>query len=1214
MRRWEFVGDGSSKFWAVESEGGAVTVRYGRCGTEGRTQVKDCGTAEAAEAHVRKAIAEKERKGYREVASAQAAPAPGATGAGTTAAVAGAVADLGADRGGHGGDVLPDEDTFVVPSAWRRHVHPRRCGIRRVPAAPVKDAVRWAERQLRDQAGWVQSVLDAPGSDEQLVRAASAHRAGEPDPLGAAVLAAITPEHRSGAVRVDAWVASYGLPFAAEAVAELFEVEVHYRQHGLQRSDQSVARLPDVDTTHGAWLARGAADRVRALLAAADEETYRAAVAALAGHRKGTRPRIVVSYLVPTESQWLAETCADPAVAGRRDAVLRSMLFCSLDDPAQVAQVGGVAGLGWNGWPMSTVATVAEGIGTAVAPLVAEQLGRSQAGSDMVKHVTGVLSEIPTDEAFELLVARLDEKWAHAPVAKAARRYPVRALRLLAAATLRGGPLAAQVRHALVVHVSAHRDIAKAVLPSLPPESAAVVESLLSPRDRLPEAPSETLPLLLTSPPWARPRPQGKTRTVTGLTPPAEVSEVWLPGERQEWADTPSWLTTWGRSRDWSNDPGVLRDSIAKGSIRTASLFVTEPEDLVGPLLDDWTPTDLWDGEAVLKPVVARFGSGALGLVLRLAPSHPGQLAPLLLPFAGTEVARLVAAWAVRLKSTRSTVRAWFARHGATAARLLVPDAVGKAGPARRHAEQALRTIAEGHGPEVVRAAAEAYGAQAVAAVDELLAADPLQTSLPARMPEPVEWADPVLLPQPLVRSGDALPDAAVRHVVTMLALSRPGEPYPGLATVRELCTEDSLAAFAWAVFDQWRLAGMPNKESWALHALGLLGDDATVRRLTPLLRSWPGEGAHHRAVEGLDVLAAIGTDVALMHLHGIAQRVKFKALKVRAQEKIAEVAEGLGLTGAQLADRLVPDLGLDERGSTVVDYGSRRFTVGFDEQLRPYVLDEDGKRRKDLPQPGARDDAELAPAERKRFMALKKDVRTIAGDQVRRLESAMVESRSWPAAEFRELFVGHPLLWHLVRRLVWLSEHGGEVTAFRVAEDRTFADVEDATYTLPDDATVRLAHPLHLESRLADWAELFADYEILQPFPQLGRAVFRLGEDEGGARLTRFEGITVPTGRVLGLERRGWQRGVPQDAGVERWISRRLAADRYVVIALDDGIAAGYVDLFENQRLDTVWLDTEPGDFRGSRTYPLRFADLDPVIVCEVLADLTELTEGAAE
>ncbi|WP_344628553.1 DUF4132 domain-containing protein, partial [Kitasatospora arboriphila] len=584
----------------------------------------------------------------------------------------------------------------------------------------------------------------------------------------------------------------------------------------------------------------------------------------------------------------------------------------------------------------------------------------------------------------------------------------------------------------------------------------------------------------------------------------------------------------------------------------------------------------------------------------------------LLLPYLDGRVAATMADWLVRLKSAGDTARAWFGRHGLDAARLLVPAAVGKAGPARHGAEQALRLITAAHGAAAVCAVAGEYGPDAAEVVGVLLSADPLVNALPAKLPQPGDWAEPMMLPQLLVRGGGgALPPEAVRHVLTVLALSKPGAFYPGLEQVAEVCEPESLTAFAWAVFEQWRLAGMPSQDGWALHVLGRLGDDGTVRRLTPVLRAWPGEGAHHRAVDGLEVLAAIGSDVALLHLHGIAQRVKFKALKARAQEKIAEVAAGLGLSGEQLSDRLVPDFGLDADGTTVVDYGTRTFTVGFDEQLKPYVLDADGARRKDLPVPGARDDAEVAPAERKRFAALKKDVRTVAGDQIRRLEDAMVTRRSWTAEEFGQLFVGHPLLWHLVRRLVWLAEADGATTAFRVAEDRTLADVRDEVFVLPSGATVRLAHPLLLGDDLGAWSELFADYEILQPFRQLGRQVYALSDEErAGHRLTRFEnGPVLPTARLVGMERRGWQRGAPQDAGVERWLSRRVGPDRYVVLAPEHGIAVGMHDVYPEQRVETVWLDRRPGDYWSrDRTFPT-FAELDAVTASEVIADLTELT-----
>ncbi|WP_234337282.1 DUF4132 domain-containing protein [Kitasatospora phosalacinea] len=270
-------------------------------------------------------------------------------------------------------------------------------------------------------------------------------------------------------------------------------------------------------------------------------------------------------------------------------------------------------------------------------------------------------------------------------------------------------------------------------------------------------------------------------------------------------------------------------------------------------------------------------------------------------------------------------------------------------------------------------------------------------------------------------------------------------------------------------------------------------------------------------------------------------------------------------------------------------------------------MLDADGKRRKDLPAPGARDDQELAPAERKRFTALKKDVRTVAGDQLRRLEAAMVAQRSWSAEEFTSLFVEHPLVWHLARRLVWVADD----TAFRVAEDRTFADADDESFALPGDATVRIAHPLHLgEERVATWSELFADYEVLQPFPQLGRPVRRFTPEEAAAnRLHRFEGCTVPVGRLLGLTKRGWERGAPQDAGVERWFSKRLGEGCHLVVQLEEGIAVGMVDEFPDQTFETVWLDSSPGDHLPRHDYPLRYGDLDAVTASELLADLEELT-----
>ncbi|RBI95649.1 hypothetical protein DRA43_31310, partial [Micromonospora provocatoris] len=78
MRRFEFVGGGSAKFWEVGRSDTTVTVRYGSIGAQGRTQVKELGSPAEAAAHADRLIAEKLRKGYAETT---VAPSTGHIGA-----------------------------------------------------------------------------------------------------------------------------------------------------------------------------------------------------------------------------------------------------------------------------------------------------------------------------------------------------------------------------------------------------------------------------------------------------------------------------------------------------------------------------------------------------------------------------------------------------------------------------------------------------------------------------------------------------------------------------------------------------------------------------------------------------------------------------------------------------------------------------------------------------------------------------------------------------------------------------------------------------------------------------------------------------------------------------------------------------------------------------------------------------------------------------
>ncbi|HET9139476.1 DUF4132 domain-containing protein [Actinophytocola sp.] len=1079
---------------------------------------------------------------------------------------------------------LPDEDTFVLPAELSRLVHPRRGGRTAQPPGDPQRAARLVE-ELRDG---IVEILSNPRGDVDRDRVQAHLDLGAADPREAAVLAAVTGEllsweNSSGASSrywhsadfVDAWVARRGLEFAARAVMERQTVYADVPKRRVRRGNAHRGDL--------LWAQPDAlASRLRALVAAATDAEYEAVVEVLAGYRRSRLELLVTAFLVPGRTDWV--TAADAAVPGGSPLVL-----AALDDAEALAtvQIGAL----YLAQADTVLPTLADATGPALAPFLAAWYDAfvGSAGEAAQQALT-VLAAIPTDEAFELLLGRASKRWVRPALATAMARFPVRAARLLAAA-----PAGAELLRA---HARAHAGLLAAA--GLPDSVRARLDQYL---DQVAVADPASLPDLLTAPPWTRKRPAAGVPVVDGLVAAVPPSVTWLPGEREEW------LRRRGFGSAYPLDPQEAARQFPTGAFPydEGMFLATGPDELTRPLLSGWRPGDhTWSHEDWLARIAARYELDAVPAIWHVATRGSQLAAQALLPFATAEIAAQMSGWLVRSKSRRRLAQAWFDRHPGPAAAALVPAALGRPGKERVAARTALRLL----DPAVVTAAAAGYGEPAAAAAAALLAMDPLDV-LPARIPRLPAWLDLAALPQLLLRdTGTALPPDAAGHVVTMLAISKPGEVYAGVGVVRELCTPDSLAEFAWSVFGAWQSGKMPAKDGWALDALGWFGDDETVRRLAPLIRAWPGEGGHARAGNGLDVLTAIGTDVALMHLHGIAEKVRFAALRNRAKEKIAQVAAELELTPDQLADRLVPDLGLDSAGGLWLDYGPRRFRVGFDERLVPYVVDQAGERRKDLPKPGARDDGELAPAAHKRFAALKKDVRTLAADQVRRLEQAMVSGRRWSATEFTDLLLGHPLLRHLVRRLVWAHFDGDRAAlTFRVTEDLTLAGDTDDTVTLPDGARIGVAHPLHLGPGLAAWAEVFADYEISQPFAQLARPVHTLaGAERAATMLAAFGGAVVPTGKVLGLTNRGWRRGEPQDGGVELWVFRPVSGGMAVVVDLDPGIAVGAVDEFPEQKVEKVWLnDKEVGDWVPAGR--LTFAALDPVTASEVLADLTELT-----
>ncbi|MDX2270700.1 MAG: DUF4132 domain-containing protein [Cyanobacteriota bacterium] len=459
-----------------------------------------------------------------------------------------------------------------------------------------------------------------------------------------------------------------------------------------------------------------------------------------------------------------------------------------------------------------------------------------------------------------------------------------------------------------------------------------------------------------------------------------------------------------------------------------------------------------------------------------------------------------------------------------------------------------------------------------------------------------------------------------IQKLVIALQQSTLTAPHPLIPTLKKQADAVSLDQFAWKIFDRWLNRTAPSADKWSLVAVGLLGSDASALKLAPLIRVWPGESQHQRAVLGLECLRTIGSDTALMQINGIAQKVKFKGIQAKAQTCMEEIAQARGLSREQLEDRIVPDCDLDERGSRLLDFGPRQFRLVLGSDMKPLLRDSEGKLKPDLPKPNSKDDPIKANQAIADWKLLKKQVNEVAKVQAIRLEQAMITGRRWTVADFESLMVHHPLMINLVRLLVWgaYDAVGQLVTTFRVTEDQTYGNAQDDPLDLPESVTqIGILHAAHLPpEQAALWGELFSDYEIMPPFPQLGRETYQLDPAlVNKTEITDFASYKIPAITLVGiLERLNWMRGIPEDGGCFHSHSKPFHSANVTAVMEYDGIPVGYMMDWDPQSIDRCFF--VPG-IQLPKAYPqylekIPLGQVDAVVISEVLKDLHTLAAKA--
>lgn len=520
--------------------------------------------------------------------------------------------------------------------------------------------------------------------------------------------------------------------------------------------------------------------------------------------------------------------------------------------------------------------------------------------------------------------------------------------------------------------------------------------------------------------------------------------------------------------------------------------------------------------------------------------------------------------------------RQWALMFPESCAKGLMVAAVSKLGKDRTAAEASLRFLASNGHKQVIESVAAQFGDDVIESIAETLSQDPRSDFVLATLPKMPKFWSPDVYPAPRLKSNNKeLPVYAINAIASMMSISNIEVRTPALDSVIDACDSKSLASFAWGAFEEWAAKGKKDSE-WIFDSLSYFGDDTCARKLTPFIRNWPRENGIARARKGLEILAAIGTDVALSQIQAISQKNKYQSVLDSAQEMMKKIAVTRDLKPQQLEDRLVPDLGLSDQGDIKLNYGPRYFIGSVDAQLKPVIKDASGAVVKALPTAGKDDDKALAKESAAAWSELCKELRPVAKLQLERLELAMVNSRRWTGADFKTLFVASPLLQNLVKGLVWgiFSSKTKISASFIVNAENAFVDAEGKPIKVTDGSSIGILHPLLMDvPSLAAWQKLFAKNKQIQPFAQLVRKTYRAIDDSEKNRFG-LVGATVASKALKGLLAMGWS----TDIGDAGWIwsfDRKLSSG-YASVGAEPGVhITDYEMNAKEQKLDVTIPDS---------------------------------------
>lgn len=230
------------------------------------------------------------------------------------------------------------------------------------------------------------------------------------------------------------------------------------------------------------------------------------------------------------------------------------------------------------------------------------------------------------------------------------------------------------------------------------------------------------------------------------------------------------------------------------------------------------------------------------------------------------------------------------------------------------------------------------------------------------------------------------------------------------------------------------------------------------------------------------------------------ARSAVMKRLKIRREEDWRELA--------------IPTFGIDaKQGFRDLDYGSRTIRVRFRVNGLEFTDLSSGKSSKSLPRANKNDDTERFQRIRAEYNVAKKGLKEGTSNLTGWFEARMHKKDAWPGKFFRRHLLAHPASLPLLRGLVLAFTFDGadRPTFARIDADGSFIDLDFDPVDITDAVEVQIPTREALGQQASAWIKHMVEFQVIQPFEQLGADDFEIDGEHTRALLER-----IATGNFL--------------------------------------------------------------------------------------------------